>query len=366
MATLAQIHALSKEEVKQIVHQHQLKGEGGPWHLVAQAYAERGGLVAEDVPFAGFLKGYNGPSPSSPGLWMYISGTLPPEAVPQISALSRGLQGEQLVAYLAIRLMYHLGSTLHYRREEQEVLFFSIEQERPVVQNDAGGYELEDPYEEVPGIEWYPEATEERKVSDGLSLAADLAMGTYVGPLENDFFERTYSVNGDVVHRDTLGEMWNIVLQDAALAANAYRDLRASMDYIEHLKTHPHHLTRQQLAYPASIGLTSLRELIDGVSDSLYAHLQRNLVRLPQPGQAYLEYVNRVLMNYRIYGVAGLRPSDLLDGDAVFRPVGGPLLPAVNKTGLLPVGVRQMVDEYLVKVPTDATILQRLRDLPPT
>ena len=364
MATLAQIVALPEEEVDRLVKEYELEGDGMPRQLLLSAYAQRGMLVPEDMPFARF-PGDDEDDIDLEGapLWHYMSESGSTEGAKYVPPLVAALKGEQLAAYMSIRLLLHLDSTMHYRVEDEKTKFYTLPEPRRVV-TVAGVQQLHDPNEEVGEIEWDAHISNEQKVATGLGLMADLELGCKVGPLRDKIGEVLYgNETVEVVHRASLGEMWRVVLQDPALDATAYKTMRACMAYIDGVNTSPTVVEYLALANPGYI-MTSIRALIDGISTSLHAHLQRALVRLPQPGQAYLEYVNRVLLNYRYYGVVGLRVSDLSEGDAVFKPIGGPILPAVNKTGLLPLGVRQMVDDYLVKVPTDAIILQRLLTLP--
>jgi len=220
-------------------------------------------------------------------------------------------------------------------------------------------------------LRWFKSVTPELRLA-GLNLLADLHNGIRIPSCDSwaeDEFKGDCECsdegkNGELGGLYKLGQLWSCILQSSQGSVKAYSMMRSYYSWLRSLNDNPTELYHEQLRHNG----TTAKGLLTDISDSLQAHLQRGLVQLPQPGQAYLEYVNRVLLNYRYYGTIGLRPSDLSEGDAVFSRVGSSILAALSRKAGLPTAtaIQGLIDEYLVKVPSDSIILQRLATLPVT
>jgi len=317
-------------------------------HLLMRAYAYSGQLAIADRPFINlYARNIRGGAHRSDLSRLLPYYTVSTEDRVHVGPAVALLEGEELAMYLAIRLLFHLGAALNQNKKAGQLRRYLLPEPRRLDRQGDTLVPLDPPGE----IQWLDEVTPEFKKSSGLGLLADLELGLPISALHN---WKSYPSNSVL----TPVESWRHALGDAAIQDAAYVTYRACKFSFE--KEAKKDQTWYNMQHPGAVQHNA-RALIDGISDTLHAYLARDLIHLPQPGQAYLEYVNRVLLNYRYYGVVGLRASDLLEGDAVFSRVGGAVLPAVSRHSLPIVGtVKDMIDTYLVKIPSDEVILQRL------
>ena len=298
-------------------------------HFMTQAYLKMGMLDPRDVPYANIFHDSEGRVP----LWRMMQFMEPRNLkLSEVQAAIATLEGEELVLYYVYRFLSHLGQT--------EWHLMGYEDGSGVPRPNEDGV-----------IEWGDSMIPEAKLQ-GLSLLVDLEIGHDRLGLPNWFYE-TYHNEGNGMQYPSLPDLWYRILRAPQGVVDGYHKMRFFQAWTkatdETGKNHP------------AGARPTVAALIAGVSDSLHAHLQRRLIQLPSYAQDYLQYVDRVLMNYRYYGVVGLRSSDLQEGDAVFSRVDGPILPTLSRKGLpTAAAMVGLIDSYLVKVPTDAIILQRL------
>ena len=360
--TLAQIHALTEEQVTANLAQRGLLPPMSIWRTnvgksdILQAYAKAGMVDPRDLPFVDIYKGA-----TNEPLWELLFPQQRSE-LKGLEAAMAALQPEEKAVFIACRFLLHLGQTGWYH---QEYLMDGPDYTGPepaATIIDADGKEIAAPDQHPQVNQWNPTVTAERKLA-GLELLADLELGSR-SPIFPDWANESLTDDeGKAVQVLDLAKLWHRILAQKKTQSDAYRLMKAYYAWWIELRGDAEALRLYKVHYP-NINDFTASGFIAGISDSLYAHLQRGLVQLPQPGQAYLEYVNRVLMNYRVHGVTGLRVSDLSEGDAVFSRVGGTILPALSKRGLPTATTMQgLVDAYLVKVPTDEVVMQRLGTL---
>ena len=275
-----------------------------------------------------------------------------------IAVAAAQLNPEEKAVYLYMRLGLHLRRNVTNVLGEETFDRVKVPEPREVDLKD-GEPVLSDPAEAnlpPPEIRWLRPVTPEVKASTGLGLLTDLALSCQ--PITNRFLHKHYD-NGKMSPQYA----WLNALEDETYSSTvgAYVMMRAYFATALHYQRHPVEGREQQLEYPGTLLPTTGKALIQEVVSAISAYQQQRLVELVEPGASYLNYVLRCLQNYIYYGVTGLRPSDLQEGDAVFSAVGGPILPSVSKTGLpTATAMAALIEGYLIKVPDDATILERL------
>ena len=299
-------------------------------HIMAHAYLKMGLLDVRDVPHVNIFTDSQrlGPGP----LWRHMDSIDSRNIdLAAVQAALATLQGEELVLYYVCRFLSHLGQTSWH----------------------LTGYEDGD-------VDWTAEVHRDIKLQ-GQALIADLHMGLEGVELGGVSWPgENYYNEGNGIQYVSLEDLWYRILRAPQGVIEGYHMMQIFLAWSKATQADEKAMAEYKEKFPVCVEPT-VAGLIAGVSDSLYAHLHRGLIRLPDIAQAYLRYVDRVLMNYRVHGIATLRPSDLLEGDAIFSRVGGTILPAVSRTGLpTAVAIQGLVDTYLVKVPTDADILRRI------
>ena len=261
------------------------------------------------------------------------------------------LRGEEVAMFIVCRFLSHLDQTSQYFNQSKPI--YELPPPRPTVRGPNGGFIVDSTLQ---GIIWSEHATPEMKLQ-GLALLVDLEM-SLIGHMGR---WRSFRVRHETEVKGTLGETWKKVLNSPDGTKEGYKMLRVFYDRFDSINSDFRHLV--ETAYPGSIEPTPAG-LIVGVSNILQAYLSQDLVQLPPSAQTYLGYVNRVLLNYRAYGTAGLRGSNLMEGDPVFSRADTSILPVISKMGLpTPTVTAGLIDSYLAKVPTDAIIMQRLAKL---
>ena len=235
-----------------------------------------------------------------------------------------GLEGEKLAVFMAMRLFIQLTTAMRqvwgpealaqaYRRFE--------------------GHLVPGPVELPPGV--------------GFDLAADLTLAC---PPVFAYWRAGDSERIYPQQDPPYSSAWTTLLGNGQVETQAYTMMRSYYLYLAYRSRHTEGPT-----------VVQPRNLILGFAESITAHFQRGRLQLPPRATHYLQYVARVLLNYYHYGVVGLRPSDLLDGDAVFSPV----LTDVGETLLqlrVPMAevLKTLTLSYLERPPTDAEVLARL------
>ena len=322
---------------------------------ILTAYNQKGQLDPRDVPYARIYSRASYPGVSLSSL---IKGLPITELdVKEVTAAVAGLQGEELMVYQTYRFLSCLYQTeAFFLRVGDWTLHtaYTLPPPRELTEDAKG---VEDPTAPLEPLQWDPQVTEERKLQ-GLGLMADLTLGLH----NLRSFHGTTDYIGDghnVPVSGSLSQLWYKILRSPQSILAGYKDMLLLYRKIQNPEAAELH-KEFQLEYPGTVDL-SITAFLSGVSDSLHSHLERNLVQLPTFAQAYLQYIDRLLMNYRYYGTVGLRVSDLSEGDAVFSRVGGSVLPTLSHRGLSTAAAMQgLVDSYLIKVPTDAEIMTRI------
>jgi len=256
-----------------------------------KAYVAGRQLDPKDLPFVAVLQRY----PSSPIHLAILRTASITDA--SIAPLIPTLKDEKLAVYMAMRAYAHLTTAIRKA--------WGTAVERKV---DA----------EVGQIT--PELID-FKVLSGLTLVADLKTAA-PGVLGRWSSEHTGTLTpgGDVSAQ--YSKVWSTVLADPHISTEAYAMMRSY--YL-------------QLVYKSESKSPSLapQDLILGFGASITAHFEHGLLKLPPKAASYLQYVARLLINYKHYGVVGLRLSDCSSKDPIFKAVSG-------------------------RVPTDAEVLARL------
>jgi len=315
---------------------------------ILRAYRNAGMLDPADEIFASVFNGV------SPTLHKAMLNTYRQDSwfSPTIPAAIRAFDAERRIVYMAMRLVVQLGSMAQNHNLARSDRNFALPRPRAVVFDSATNQLVSVGPDQV--VMLPPWVTEEMKVQGGINLLADLAL--VCPPYTTSAVVDASFENGPM----SIDAAWRQVLADTnhSIMKSAYVYTRA---YFVHAK---HVSGTEQLEYPGSVVPSTGKALVEVVAGSIHAHLQRGLINLPEPGRSYLNYVLRCLQNYVYYGVAGLRPSDLQEGDAVFSAVGGSIIPAIGKRGLPTASAMLgLIDSYLVKVPDDEVVIQRLLKL---
>ena len=325
--TVDQIAALSdwqaesvaaRPEVSGYVRKHLGPSSNTYRDAIFKAYMAAGQVAPADRLFAAAFQQigplYEGMMPT------YLSNDQVAKAAPIVEAAVAAFNPEMKAVYTAFRFGLHLGNAVYHQFGNEAL---------NAVQPPLPRLAATDSLPEVV-MRWAVPA--EAKLQ-GLDLLADMSL--ICRPYTSSFLQPSTRS----ARRST--QVWQHVLgeDNSMVAIKAYMFTRAYFAHAKYLQQHPEEAKKYEFKWPGAMVPSTGKALVENIAGSIYAHLQRGLVSLVQPGQSYLEYVLRVLQNYVYYGVASLQPSDLLEDDDVFSLAAGSI------------------------VPDDTTILQRLASL---
>ena len=257
---------------------------------------------------------------------------------PKIAQTIASLTPDQEIVYLIMRLGIHLRDTI--ARTYGYQIFEETMPPSAISRDEKAGT--------IKPVIFGPSITEAFKTTSGLGLLADMSLVSL--PVTWRLLDREESrpLEKPVqAWRSSLRDESREVMAEAYIMTRGYFTLAAAVAH------KPQHRAAEVERYPQTLIPTNGRDLALLVQNSIRAFTERGQIRLPQPGKSYLDYVHRVLQNYILYGTVGLRVSDLIKGDHVFKPLDRDDVKELKESG----------HTKVTSTPLDRTIIKRLLTL---